>query len=265
MDEGNFESLFIDIQLGNEKITCGTINRSSKEDEFSNERFRLKLRDVLNAIKASKNNAYIVGDFNYDLLRQSHAFTDDFVDTMYDYSFYLIINKPTRITQNLNSCIDHIWTNIHNKIIKSAIITHKIADHLPVIQSTEISKHKSIIPAVRNFSQNNISSFNKALSEINATETINSTNADNAMEILIQKYSYLLNKHFSFFEKQSKNVSNCWFTNYLNKLLKKKDRLHKRYIKNKSLANKKKYNAARNLYFRQVSFEKKKNLPELLW
>ena len=86
------------------------------------------------------------------MLHQSHAFTDDFVATMYDYSFYSSINNPTRITQNLSSCIDHIWTNIHDKIIKSAIITHKIADHLPVIQSTEISKHKSIMPAVRNFS-----------------------------------------------------------------------------------------------------------------
>ena len=69
---------------------------------------------------------------------------------------------------------------------------------MPIIQSTEISKHQLIIPAVRNFSQNNISSFNKAINEINSTETINSTNADNAMEFLIQKYFYLFNKHFLF-------------------------------------------------------------------
>ena len=54
MDEGNFEPLFIDIQLGNEKITSGTIYRSPKQDKSSNERFRLQLRGVLNAIKTSK-------------------------------------------------------------------------------------------------------------------------------------------------------------------------------------------------------------------
>ena len=146
-----------------------------------------------------------MGDFNFDLLQQSHAFTDDFVDTMYDYTFYSVINKPTRITQNLSSCIDHIWTNIHKKFFKSAIIIREIADHLPVIQSTEISKHKLIIPAVRNFSQNNMCLFNKAHSEINSTETINSTYADyNAIEFLIPKYSYLFNKHFSFLERQFK-------------------------------------------------------------
>ena len=40
-----------------------------------------------------------MGDLNYDLLQDSHTFTDDFVDIMYDHSFYPIINKPTRITQ----------------------------------------------------------------------------------------------------------------------------------------------------------------------
>ena len=77
-----------------------------------------------------------MGEFNDDLLQQSHALTDHFVDTVYDYRFYSIINKPKRITQNLSSCIDHIWTNIHNKITKNAITTHKIAHHLPVIQNT---------------------------------------------------------------------------------------------------------------------------------
>ena len=98
---------------------------------------------------------------------------------------------------------------------------------MQVIQSTEISKHKSIILALRNFSENNIFSLNKALSEINFTATINNINADNAMEFFIQKYSYLFNNHFFFLEKQSKNASYSWLTNDLNKL--KKARLS--YIK----------------------------------
>ena len=33
-----------------------------------------------------------MGDLNYDLLQDSHTFTDDFVNIMYDHSFYPIIN-----------------------------------------------------------------------------------------------------------------------------------------------------------------------------
>ena len=120
MDEGIFESLFIDIQLSKDEITCGTNYRLPKQGKVSNIQFQVQLNNVLNTINASKNKAYIMGDLNYDLLQDSYTFTDNFVDTMYDHSFYPIINKPTRITRNSSTCIDHIWTNIHDKIITSA-------------------------------------------------------------------------------------------------------------------------------------------------
>ena len=73
------------------------------------------------------------------------------------------------------------------------------------------------------------------------------------MKFLIQKYFHLFNIHFSFLEKQSKNVSTVGSPMIsINYSRKKTD-----FIKNKSLANKKKYNTARNWYFCQVSIEKK--------
>ena len=151
MNEGIFESLFIDIQFGNDKITCGTIYRAPKQNRFSNNQFKVQLKNALSTLNVSKNKAYIMGDLNYDLLQDSHTFKDDFVDIMYDRSFYPIINKPTRITQSSSTCTDHIWTNIHDKNISSAIITHKIADHLPVIQSTKTANIKTALPYTRNF------------------------------------------------------------------------------------------------------------------
>ena len=108
MNEGIFESLFIDIQFGNDKITCGTIYHAPKQDRFSNNQFIVQLKNALSTLNVSKNKAYIMGDLNYDLLQDSHTFTDDFVDIMYDHSFYPIINKPTRITQSSSTCINHI-------------------------------------------------------------------------------------------------------------------------------------------------------------
>ena len=120
----------------------GTIYRAPKQDRFWNNQFKVQLKNAL-VVNVSKNKAYIMGDLNYDLLQDSHSFTDDFVDIMYDHSFYPIINKPTRITQSSSTCLDHIWTNIHDKNISSVIITHKIADHSPVIQSTKIINIKT--------------------------------------------------------------------------------------------------------------------------
>ena len=36
MNEGIFESLFIDIKFGSGKITCGTLYRAPKQNRFSN-------------------------------------------------------------------------------------------------------------------------------------------------------------------------------------------------------------------------------------
>ena len=44
MDKGIFESPFIYIQLGKDKITCGTIYRSSKQDKVSNIQFQVQLQ-----------------------------------------------------------------------------------------------------------------------------------------------------------------------------------------------------------------------------
>ena len=72
-----------------------------------------------------------------------------------NHPFYPIINKPTKITQHSGTCIDHIRTNIHDKNINCAIITHKIADHLPVIQSTKIINIKTALPNTHYFFKRN--------------------------------------------------------------------------------------------------------------
>ena len=118
------------------------------------------------------------------------------MDIMYDHSFYPIINKPTRIIQSSSTCIDHIWTNIHDKNISRALITHKIADHLPVIQNTKISNIKTALRYTRNFSKRNCTLFNEALSDIDPSDILHHTTADNAIDSFMQQYSTLFNSHF---------------------------------------------------------------------
>ena len=201
-----------------------------------------------------------MGDFIYDLLQDMHNYTNRFIDTMFDFCFYPIINKPTRITEQSRSCIDHIWTNVHDKSIKSAIITHLISDHLPVIQSTIISndykcKENPKTCKTRNFSKPNQALFYESLSAISPNSILHGSSADEAMDKFICKYTNLLNAHFLLVKNRKSTSNNIWFTNELQKLMNKKDRLYKKYIKDNTLTNKQNYNAARNMYFRKVTFE----------
>jgi len=72
----------------------------------------------------------ILGDFNINLCDPSNDETD-LLQNFYSNSFFPCITKPTRITQNSSTCIDHIWTNMLSNCL-SGIIDFKVTDHLPV-------------------------------------------------------------------------------------------------------------------------------------
>ena len=86
----------------------------------------------------------ITGDFNFNLLNyENHKETSDYYDLLTSNSFKLLITKPTRITNNTVSIIDHIWSNdLANNCISSYILITDITDHLPCI-TVEISQSKN--------------------------------------------------------------------------------------------------------------------------
>ena len=60
---------------------------------------------------------------------------------MLNFLFYPLINRPTRITDDTATVIDHIWSNILANSTMSGILTNKISDHLPVFQITSQLGH----------------------------------------------------------------------------------------------------------------------------
>ena len=83
-----------------------------------------------------KNNIYVCGDFNIDLLqRDTNKLTGDFVDMVFSLGLYPLIIKPTRITATSATIIDNIFTNNIKCKIESGILVSDITDHLPIFSS----------------------------------------------------------------------------------------------------------------------------------
>ena len=73
--------------------------------------FNEHLKNVIESIKCSNIPCYLLGDFNINLLNQSsHQATSDFLDILYSGGFTPLISRPTRITENSATLIDHIYT-----------------------------------------------------------------------------------------------------------------------------------------------------------
>ena len=262
MDEKIFKSIFINIQFLNKEITCGTIYRSPQHNKEAFSQFFCHFKNTLTSLDKSKNKCFIMGDFNIDLLDVKNENTETYVESMSDYNFYPLVNKPTRITKDRCSCIDHILTNMIGSQIESAIIAHEISDHLPVIQVSNVG-----LPLLKYknnewcFSQPNLRKFYQS-QETKAFEDVqNMSDPDDSFEVFMKEINPLLVQCFKYKKKQIKSDMRCvWYDRELLLLSRKKDRLYKVYLQKKTLKTKEKYNKVRNFYFHMVAQKKKEHM-----
>jgi hypothetical protein len=83
------------------------------------------------------------------------------------HHFLPLILQPTRITDSSATLIDNIFTNSHDGILESAILTADISDHLPVITwiNTTPTNFNNLrnLKMTRTFSNDNITYFRSLL------------------------------------------------------------------------------------------------------
>ena len=96
--------------------------------------FAVYITQILPAIKNENKTVYIACDFNINLLN-----TDKYIpnakcfETMYSYSFFPLINEPTRVSKHSATLIDSIFcSNINDKDNITGIFHTDISDHFPI-------------------------------------------------------------------------------------------------------------------------------------
>ena len=171
--------MFIKVHFKNKSIFCGTVYRPLRQDKNSIDSFNDSLHYVLNNINKTKNKCIISGDFNFNLLDSLDHYIDTFVETMFSFNYYPLINKPTRITEKSNSTIDHIWTNFTNTKISSGIIVHRVADHLPIFQTSVVVE---LSPFQKNvmqcFSPQYLLQFQRSIKQVDFTTVFQESDPD---------------------------------------------------------------------------------------
>ena len=75
-----------------------------------------------------------MGDYNINLLNVDiHNLSSEFLNLMYSFAFFPVINKPTRISKNTSSLIDNIFCNdIIENVLFNGILYTDVSDHLPI-------------------------------------------------------------------------------------------------------------------------------------
>jgi hypothetical protein len=170
-----FESLFIEITMNSNKIIIGSVYRPgtkhpglSSNEQFS--QFTDLLSNLCNELSSVKHSIYIAGDINLDVLRyNSNPNVTEYVDLLFSYGFLQTITRPTRISQNSATVIDHIISNVTSSCHETVIITSRISDHFPIFYLNKVAKPKASAEyfETRDFSQAKLDYFKLNLTNVN--------------------------------------------------------------------------------------------------
>ena len=117
---------------------------------------------------------------------------------MFENDFHPLITKPTRITGTSATAIDHIWSNAYGCKTNAGILVDCIADHLPVMQCSQIGtvKELSLNKEKRNFSDKNICIFLQELNKIDISGILEESETNKAYTMFIDVYSEAFRKCF---------------------------------------------------------------------
>ena len=110
-----------------------------------------------------------------------------FVNLIFRHGLISTVNKPTRVTNNTVTAIDHIITNsVINTDFKSGIIKTDISDQFSILfifkRVVDTTDRREELIYKRNYSGNSIETFKQKLREVNWNEVKLSNNVNKSYD-----------------------------------------------------------------------------------
>ena len=115
--EPDLEHIWLEVDGRNRhsKMLLGVIYRSESMDNFSS--WIEKIENLLSHLTTIWDGLLILtGDMNVDLGKPNATNAKQYTDTLESFNLHQHVNKPTRITSTSQTLIDHIISNMRNRI-----------------------------------------------------------------------------------------------------------------------------------------------------
>ena len=128
-----YESMFLEIYNNSckyRKYIIGSIYRRPSQLVADLTQFIDEFSETLAKIHATCKQAYIIGDYNIDLLQlHRNIYYNTFYENVTAQGFFPKLTRPTRSFGNTHTLIDNVFTNNIGKPHISGILTHHVSDH----------------------------------------------------------------------------------------------------------------------------------------
>ena len=190
-------------------------------------------------------------------------------NTMLGFGYFQIIGKSTRVTNESNTLIDHIYTNDKIKDLNSGVIIDSFSDHFITFCSIKQDKAKYFsgprFVFKRNFSDQNKQIFKNYISTLTWNNVVNSNCPNEAYDIFWDDFHNIF--ELSFPKKKvkinrNKHCINKFMTKGLMKSRKNKFKLAAK--SKRSNEDKIKYMSSKSLEYREWAKNYFKNFNNII-
>ena len=208
-------------------IVCGVIYKQHNDPE----QFLQYLDMTLEKLSSSDKVVSLMGDFNIDLLKcEIFDYSHNFLLSLQCYSFFPVIDKPTRVYNNSATIIDNIFVNRFDHKISGGNIVSDISDHYSQFCFIHSLTPKNLTTKykIRDYSNFSEECFINDVSETDWDSSMANGSVDKCFSSFYNKLNKLINKHAPFktlSKRKAKQFSKPWITKGLRKSIKIKNRL----------------------------------------
>ena len=258
------ESCWVEIMRQKEKnIVIGCIYRHP-----ANECAKLHnaLKEQLSNLNNKDKEVFVLGDININLFNYNRDNqTSDYLDMLLDLGYMPLITKATRITDHTATLIDHIYTNVPQKITKAGICLADITDHLPVFCTVRnrLPVHHET-KYFRDFSHFDQHLFLNDLEDIDFNQLVRE-DVNESMNNVISVLKSLSDKHApvkKLSSKKMKQSAKPWLSNAILNSIKRRQQLFKTHFLSKDFNKVKFYKTYNNKLNRVKNAAKKRYFQE---
>ena len=231
--------MFVKLHLSNNKtVIIGVIYR---HPGYNYTDFLNCFEKLLYNLNLSNKTYFVCGDFNINYSKQQQ--NSVYINSIASTGSQQLITSPTRIKSapNASSLLDHLYTNHLTDQVLVKIISHDVTDHLPFI--AVIDNHPPKIERQCKYKKRDMRNFNKNefLDYLSLhMNSISSLDANESFDMFIDVMTNSINKFAPFrslTKREIKLKAKPWITPNISKLIRKKNRLYKKFVRSKSNAD----------------------------
>lgn len=197
------------------------------------------LEDLFMYVNQNELTLILGGDFNINMLETSTP-RNTFQMLLDSNGLHCAIKTATRITPDTNTLIDLFITNLAPHDNTGGVIASHISDHLPIFLLTR-SPHQRIgtqLPdnrKVRNINQNTLETFHSKLKNINWDSVYHADTPDQAYDKFLCLFKEAYHDSFPLITiRKASRSRKPWISNFCLNLIKKKDKLFKKFLSTRS-------------------------------